>query len=65
MMAVAVVGGVILSNLLKIGFDRQRPDVVAHLVDVHSLSFPSGHAMLSAVTYLTLAHCSRGRSAGS
>ncbi|SFF40522.1 undecaprenyl-diphosphatase [Aureimonas phyllosphaerae] len=54
MMAVAVVGGVILSNLLKIGFDRQRPDVVAHLVDVHSLSFPSGHAMLSAVTYLTL-----------
>jgi undecaprenyl-diphosphatase len=24
------------------------------LVEVHDLSFPSGHAMLSAVTYLTL-----------
>lgn len=39
---------------MKIGFDRGRPDVVPHLVDVHSLSFPSGHAMLSAMTYLTL-----------
>ncbi len=50
----AVVGGTALSNVLKVFFDRQRPDVVGHLVDVHSLSFPSGHAMLSAVTYLTL-----------
>ncbi|QIB33054.1 phosphatase PAP2 family protein [Ancylobacter pratisalsi] len=50
----AVAGGVLLSFLLKIGFDRPRPDLVAHLVDVHTLSFPSGHAMGSAVTYLTL-----------
>jgi undecaprenyl-diphosphatase len=28
---------------------------VPHLVEVQDLSFPSGHAMLSAVTYLTLA----------
>jgi undecaprenyl-diphosphatase len=28
--------------------------LVAHAVDVTSMSFPSGHAMLSAVTYLTL-----------
>jgi undecaprenyl-diphosphatase len=27
---------------------------VAHLVEVQSASFPSGHALLSAVTYLTL-----------
>jgi undecaprenyl-diphosphatase len=27
---------------------------VPHLADVYTLSFPSGHAMLSAVTYLTL-----------
>ncbi|RIY03794.1 phosphatase PAP2 family protein [Aureimonas flava] len=54
LMGVAMMGGVMLSNVLKIGFDRQRPDVVAHLVDVHSLSFPSGHAMLSATAYLTL-----------
>lgn len=50
----SVLGGVILSSLLKLGFDRPRPDVVSHLVDVHTLSFPSGHAMLSAATYLTL-----------
>jgi undecaprenyl-diphosphatase len=51
---VAVVGGQVLSSLAKRGIDRPRPELVSHLVDVHSLSFPSGHAMLSAVTYLTL-----------
>jgi undecaprenyl-diphosphatase len=51
---VSVAGGVALSSALKIGFDRPRPDLVAHLVDVHTLSFPSGHAMVSAVAYLTL-----------
>jgi undecaprenyl-diphosphatase len=47
-------GGSLISTLLKIGFERPRPDLVAHLAEVHSASFPSGHAMLSAVTYLTL-----------
>lgn len=50
--SVALGAGV--EKLMKIGFDRARPDVVPHLVVVHSLSFPSGHAMLSAMTYLTL-----------
>jgi undecaprenyl-diphosphatase len=47
-------GGWLMSSLLKLGVARPRPDIVPHLVDVHSLSFPSGHAMLSAATYLTL-----------
>ena len=51
---VAVVGGQLLSSLLKVEVDRPRPDLVSHLVTETSLSFPSGHAMLSAVTYLTL-----------
>lgn len=51
---VSVAGGATVSSLMKIGFDRPRPDLVAHLVDVQTLSFPSGHAMVSAVTYLTL-----------
>jgi undecaprenyl-diphosphatase len=51
----SVLGGALLGPLLKIGFDRPRPDLVAHLVQVRSASFPSGHALLSAVTYLTSA----------
>lgn len=51
---VAVAGGVVMSTGLKNLFGRPRPDLVAHLVNVETLSFPSGHATLSAVTYLTL-----------
>ncbi|GGE37843.1 phosphatase PAP2 family protein [Agaricicola taiwanensis] len=54
LVAVSVFGGMALSSLLKIGFDRPRPDLVPHEVHVYTLSFPSGHAMLAAVTYLTL-----------
>src|SRR5262245_10313018 len=61
----SVAGGQLLSSLLKLGVDRPRPDLVSHLAEVYTLSFPSGHAMLSAVTYLTLgsllAHVQEGR----
>ena len=50
----AVSGGAILSAILKHFFERPRPELVSHLVSVSSASFPSGHAMNSAVTYLTL-----------
>jgi undecaprenyl-diphosphatase len=50
----SVVGGAALSSVLKIGFDRPRPDIVAHVARVFTMSFPSGHAALSAVVYLTL-----------
>jgi undecaprenyl-diphosphatase len=52
---VAVGGGQIFSSLAKRGFDRPRPDLVPHEAMVFTASFPSGHAMMSAVTYLTLA----------
>ena len=55
LVAVSVGGGTALSSLLKLGFARPRPDLVPHAVEVYTASFPSGHAMLSAVTYLTLA----------
>lgn len=54
LMLVATIGGTLISEGLKVGFSRPRPDLVAHVVEVHSMSFPSGHAMLSAVTYLTV-----------
>jgi undecaprenyl-diphosphatase len=53
LMAVAVLGGVIVSTLLKMGFDRPRPDL-PHAARVFTASFPSGHAMLSAITFLTV-----------
>ncbi len=54
MLLVATIGGTLISEGLKVGFNRPRPDLVAHIVETTSMSFPSGHAMLSAVTYLTL-----------
>lgn len=51
---VAVAGGQWLSSTLKLFIDRPRPELVTHLAEVYTLSFPSGHAMMSAVTYLTL-----------
>jgi undecaprenyl-diphosphatase len=51
---VAVAGGQVLSTLLKLGFDRPRPDLVPHGSFVYTASFPSGHSMMAAVTYLTL-----------
>lgn len=53
LMAAAVLGGVALSTLLKALFDRPRPDLEG-AARVFTASFPSGHAMLSAVTFLTL-----------
>ncbi len=50
----AVASGQIVATLLKTGIDRPRPDVVPHLMQESSLSFPSGHAMISALVYLTL-----------
>lgn len=54
MMAGSVGTGMLVSQVLKWGFDRPRPDLVPALTRVYTLSFPSGHATMSAVTYLTI-----------
>jgi undecaprenyl-diphosphatase len=46
--------GELANYAMKNLFMRPRPDVVPHLRDVASTSFPSGHAMESAIIYLTL-----------
>ena len=53
---VATAGGIGLNNILKIGFDRPRPQVFEWGTHVSSSSFPSGHAMSSAVVYITVAY---------
>lgn len=54
MIAFVAIGGHALSETLKAFFDRPRPDLVAHMMETTSASFPSGHAMMSAAIYLTL-----------
>ncbi len=54
LMLIAVLGGIALNNLLKLAFARPRPDFITHAVRVFTTSFPSGHATLSAITYLTI-----------
>lgn len=53
LVVVSVVGGTILSTVLKMGYNRPRPDLTV-MSTQFTASFPSGHAMLSAVTFLTL-----------
>jgi undecaprenyl-diphosphatase len=57
--ALVMVGAVLLAQLsseaTKAIFARPRPDLVSHGSYVYSGSFPSGHSMLSAATYFTLA----------
>lgn len=50
----SVLGGVAAGTILKDVFQRPRPDLVPYSVYVSGASFPSGHSMMSAVTYLTL-----------
>lgn len=50
----ALAGGLLASFGLKALFARPRPEVVPHLAETFTSSFPSAHAMMSAVVYLTL-----------
>lgn len=54
LLVLAVIGGLVLSQFLKSTFGRPRPDLVPHGSYVYFASFPSGHSMLAASTYLTL-----------
>lgn len=51
----SVLTGTALSLVLKESFHRPRPQIVPHLTDISTASFPSGHSMMSSIAYLTLA----------
>src|SRR3954453_8690422 len=53
-LVVVTAGGALLSSLLKGIYARPRPELVPHLSQVFTSSFPSGHSMLAAVVYLTM-----------
>ena len=50
----SVLSGLVASTMLKDVFHRARPDLVPYSTYASGASFPSGHSMMSAVTYLTL-----------
>jgi undecaprenyl-diphosphatase len=50
----SICGGTAVSFALKELVQRPRPDFVAAVAQTQTYSFPSGHAFLSAVTFLTL-----------
>ncbi|HMA24958.1 MAG TPA: phosphatase PAP2 family protein, partial [Gemmatimonadaceae bacterium] len=52
----ATLGGMVLDGLLKIGFNRPRPQIFQWGTQVVSSSFPSGHAMASTIVYGTVAY---------
>jgi undecaprenyl-diphosphatase len=54
LLLLASVSGLAISQGLKAATGRSRPDEAFRLVEAANASFPSGHAMLSAVVYLTL-----------
>ncbi len=51
---VAAAGAVLWVTLLKLGFDRPRPDLVPHIMSAETPSFPSGHSTAAAAIYLML-----------
>lgn len=56
LLLVATFTGLILNNLLKMGFDRPRPQLFEWGTHAMTSSFPSGHAMSAAIVYVTVAY---------
>lgn len=46
-------GAVALTGLLKLFFERPRPEIVPRLVHASGFSYPSGHSLASAAVYAT------------
>ena len=55
LLVVGLAGGIALSECLKALFERERPSAAFQAVETLNASFPSGHALLSTVFYLTVA----------
>ena len=52
---IGIIVGRALTELQKFGLHRARPDTNPHLVEVHNLSFPSGHSANAMMTYVAIA----------
>lgn len=55
LLTTSMIATFLFNAVLKLLFERARPDFIAPSIDVETSSFPSSHAMLSATLYLLLA----------
>jgi membrane-associated phospholipid phosphatase len=56
LLLLGTLGAKLFNTILKIFFSRERPSIVEGIAEVHSLSFPSGHAMSSMAVYGCVAY---------
>lgn len=49
----ALIGAIVLNDLLKLAFERPRPDAILQSARVFSSDFPSGHAAISSAVYFS------------
>jgi undecaprenyl-diphosphatase len=56
LLLVSTTGGIILNNVLKLFFMRERPRAFEWAAHASSSSFPSGHAMSAAIVYATVGY---------
>jgi undecaprenyl-diphosphatase len=56
LLLVTTLGGMLLNSVLKMGFDRPRPQFFEWGTHAMTSSFPSGHAMSAAIVYPTVAY---------
>jgi undecaprenyl-diphosphatase len=61
-MLMSTIGGTAIAGMLKIAFSRPRPDLLPHGDYVFTPSFPSGHATMTAVVFLSLAFIAAAQS---
>lgn len=55
LLTVVIVGTVVLNSLLKIYFQRERPEI-HRILDANGFSFPSGHTMMAFSLYSILGY---------
>ena len=54
LLATSAVGGILVVSVFKAAFGRARPDAAFAELVAQGLSFPSGHASMSAIVFLTV-----------
>jgi undecaprenyl-diphosphatase len=55
LLALTIVSGWVVDDLIKLAVGRPRPEIAPHLTEAGGASFPSGHSFNAAVVYIAIA----------